>query len=500
MNRYCRSRPTNVFSHGPALHASVATALVSLVAWLALAAPARAQSASDPLVLAFYYAWFDENTWTYDKLSDLPAEPYVSRDRGVMGRHIDQARRAGIDALLLAWYGPGGGPNQTETNLSAMLDEAQARGYKIGVLFETTSPFFGSTGDVTAALQHLLSTHANHPAYLRADGRPVIFFWRPARFGLESWRAIRSQVDPNYGSLWISEGVDTSYLAVFDGHHLYSNTWNPPADLTATNAKFAAQVAQAGARLGATKLWVATVMPGYDDVRIRPRGGFAKDREGGAYFERSWNAAIASNPSWIVINSFNEWPEGSYIEPSVAHGDRYLGIAAAYSAAFKAGGGAAVVPAPSPPMPTPPPPTPTPVPTVPTAYVNTALLNLRAGPGTDFAVVGQARSGAALVIRGRSTQAPDWWQVEQGDTLVWVYGGLVTTGGPMDQVAWVADAPTAQAEALAAAAADEVSTAQDGDRPAEPRQSASNTALLSLPVLSPPLDPDFRPVTPYLAR
>ena len=56
------------------------------------AAPAT-QSVSDPLVVAFYYPWFDQNTWTYDLMNDLPAEPYVSADRGVMGRHIDQAKR-----------------------------------------------------------------------------------------------------------------------------------------------------------------------------------------------------------------------------------------------------------------------------------------------------------------------------------------------------------------------------------------------------------------------
>src|SRR5687768_6925789 len=104
-----------------------------------------AQSVSDPLVLAFYYPWYDQNTWTYDKLSDLPAEPYVSADRGVMGRQIDQAKRAGIDAFIVAWYGPAGG-NQTESNLAALLEEANARGFKIGVLFETTSPFFGGVG------------------------------------------------------------------------------------------------------------------------------------------------------------------------------------------------------------------------------------------------------------------------------------------------------------------------------------------------------------------
>ncbi|MCB0075687.1 MAG: hypothetical protein KDE20_29735, partial [Caldilineaceae bacterium] len=123
------------------------------------AAPAAVpfmQSSGDPLVFAFYYTWFDENTWRYDQLSDLPAEPYVSRDRGVMGRHIDQAKAAGIDAFLVAWYGPSGEWNQTEPNLTALLEEAAARQFKIGILFESDSPFLGSTGAVTGALQHAL--------------------------------------------------------------------------------------------------------------------------------------------------------------------------------------------------------------------------------------------------------------------------------------------------------------------------------------------------------
>ncbi|PJF45377.1 MAG: hypothetical protein CUN48_19195, partial [Candidatus Thermofonsia Clade 3 bacterium] len=111
-----------------------------------------------------------ESTWTYDRLSDLPAEPYVSRDRSVMGRHIEQAQRAGVDAFVVAWYGPTGASNQTEPNLAALLEEAAARGFKIAVLFETDSPFLGGVGAVSAALRHLLDVHGNHPAYLRVDG------------------------------------------------------------------------------------------------------------------------------------------------------------------------------------------------------------------------------------------------------------------------------------------------------------------------------------------
>lgn len=428
--------------------------LVTLLGFLlqsprvASAAPANRplqQSSSDRLVLAFYYTWFDEATWTYDRLSDLPAEPYVSRDRGVMGRHIEQARNAGIDAFVVAWYGPDG--NQTEPNLAALLDEAAARGFKIAALFETDSPFLGSVGASTTALQHLLSVHANHPAYLRVDGRPVVFFWRPTLYGVQVWANIRNQVDPNRNALWISEGVDTSYLAVFDGHHLYSNTWNPPADLRAINQKFAA-------RTGPDHIWVATVMPGYNDVKIRPGAGFAKDREGGAYYERSWRAAIDSNPRWIVINSFNEWPEGSYIEPSTAFGDQFLGLTATWSARFKDSTVTAPVNTSS---------------TVetavdesadePIAIVTTAVLNLRAGPGTDFALLGRVVQGNRLPIVGRSANSM-WWQVKAVGGKAWVYGELVQPTGPMDQVSVVE--PPSQAMPAQTPAAEATSTPTDG--------------------------------------
>lgn len=444
----------------------------------ARAAPLR-QSSADPLVFAFYYTWFDENTWTYDRLSDLPAEPYASRDRGVMARHIEQAQAAGIDAFLVAWYGPGGG-NQTETNLAALLEEAAARGFRIGVLFETDSPFFGGAGDVTAALQHLNAVHAAHPAYLRVDGRPVVFFWRPTIYGVDTWRNIRSQSDPDYANVWISEGTDTGYLAVFDGHHLYSNTWNPPADLTATNQKFAARVAASAADFGASKLWVATVMPGYNDAKIRA-SGFARDRENGAYFARAWQAAIASRPSWIVINSFNEWPEGSYIEPSAAFGDQYLALAAEWSGTFKGTAGQYVRPAA---LPAPAPvaaatPTPRPEPDRPTAYVAVSLLNVRAGPGTGHAVVAQFAQDAALPITGRHDAWPDWWQVAHQAGTGWVYAPLVETAGPLEQVAALPD------EALPNAGLPDAPATTD---------AASYTGLTRLLP-----DPEQRPLSPYLS-
>jgi hypothetical protein len=317
--------------------------------------PRIAQLAQSPdrLVLAFYYNWFDENSWLAGKTPDRPLTSYVSRDRAAMARQIEQAKAAGIDAFVISWYGPRVQDNQTETNFRAMLDEAAARGFRLAVDFEVTSPFFGSPADVQAALGSLLATHCRHPAYLRSAGRPVIFFWRQQRFDISTWAAIRQAVDPQHGSVWIEEGVDVASLAVFDGHHLYSVTWNPPTDLGYTASKFGRLVRDYATSAGAPKVYVATVMPGYDDTRTGRGNAFAASREGGAYYERSWQAAIGSSPDWIIITSFNEWPEGTYIEPSQAYGNRYLELTAQWAAVFR---GSAPPPASTPtirPTPTP---------------------------------------------------------------------------------------------------------------------------------------------------
>ncbi len=410
---------------------------------------AGAQSGNDPLVLAFYYSWYDDATWTSGTLSDLPAQRYASADRAAMGRHIDQAKAAGIDAFVVAWYGPGGG-NQTESNLAALLEEAAARNFRIAILFESDSPFMRGSGEATAALQHAMATHAQQPAFLRVEGRPVFFFWRTQRYGIDAWRAMRDAADPSRAALWIADGVDTSYLALFDGHHLYSNTWNPAANLESVNRKFAGQVESYRQSSGAARIWVATVMPGYNDVRARA-GGFAQDREGGAYYDRSWAAALASTPNWVVVTSFNEWPEGSFIEPSEGWGDYFLGATAAWSGRFKQGGGQALNLAP---VAVALPAAALPVAAAeatydaPTLLVETALLNIRGGPGTDFPLVGTAAAGAALSITGRSAgdaaaaesssaeSAADaaWWQVAYGDQVGWASGEFGRAVGPLEGV------------------------------------------------------------------
>ena len=298
-----------------------------------LVAPA-AHAQNERLVLAFYYAWFDQATWSSGKLGDQPVQPYDSRDRATIQRHVAQAKAAGIDALVQSWYGPSGGVNNmTESNFATLLDVSAQSGLRAAVDFETIGPFFGSAGDVQGALATLLAGHARHPAYLKVGGRPVIFFWRQQRFSVDEWAAIRQQVDPNHASIWIAEGADLGYLRVFDGIHLYSVAWS--ADPASALVNFGAKARKAAQDLGGFRYWVATAMPGYDDLKLR--GGFSRARNNGDYYRASFSGAAKSGADFTIITSFNEWLEGTQIEPSVSYGDAYLSLTRELAAAYKSG-------------------------------------------------------------------------------------------------------------------------------------------------------------------
>jgi LysM repeat protein len=309
------------------------------------AAPPGAARSGERPVVAFYYAWYGLDQWQAGKVPDIPVVKYTSKDRSTMVRHVQQARSAGIDAFAVAWYGPTVHNNQTETNFQTMLGVAAEQGFHCTVDFETRSPFYSSQADIVNALRYLINNHAAHPAFFRFEGKPLIFFWAvkdvftgQGQSAVDAWASIRQQVDPQHNTLWIADGADTEFLRVFDGHHLYNITWNPPANVRNTLSTWGDRVRGYGTEHGTRKLWVATVMPGYNDLFAQDRSGrFAHDRRGGAYYRETWEAAMDSAPDLIVITSFNEWLEGTQIEPSISYGNLYLDLTSELSAAFKSG-------------------------------------------------------------------------------------------------------------------------------------------------------------------
>ncbi|MCG3212033.1 MAG: hypothetical protein FOGNACKC_05680 [Anaerolineae bacterium] len=398
--------------------------LLSLLLMLAsmVSAPVAAAQSTPP-VLAFYYAWFDQNTWASGQSVDQPAVPYNSADPATIERHVAEAAGAGIDALVQSWYGPQVENNQTETNFRLLLDKAQSRGLQAAVSVEVSGPFFADAGAVTAALSTLLSTHVQHPAYFRYLGQPVIFFWRQQRFSVAEWQAIRDQVDPGRSTLWIAEGTDLSYQAVFDGHHLYSIAWaDSPAGQLAT---WGDRVRAYAADNGVARLWIATAMPGYDDTNLPRANAFAVPRRNGDFFRETWQGAIASRPDMVIITSFNEWPEGTQIEPSASYGNLYLDIARELTTGLKGAAPAAAIP----PLGAQELPAAqadeTPAPALEPPYIQTSgITNARSAPATSADIAGRLPEGKQARVLGKNA-AGDWWQIDFDSGPAWVAAEVV---------------------------------------------------------------------------
>jgi hypothetical protein len=171
------------------------------------------------------------------------------------------------------------------------------------------------------------------PNWLRWNGKPVVVFWNLASFGdVNAWRNVQRQVDPNHEWFWMGEGTNFSYLDVFDGIYFFDITWQ--ADPAKAMASYERQLNAYNSAKGASKPFISTAMPGYDDSRIRG-GHEVRSRANGDYYRRSWQTAIDKNAQAVMITSFNEWFEGTQIEPSRSYGNLYLDLTRDYVARFK---------------------------------------------------------------------------------------------------------------------------------------------------------------------
>jgi hypothetical protein len=109
------------------------------------------------------------------------------------------------------------------------------------------------------------------------------------------------------------------FLNFTDGIHTYA-----PVGLSMSDISMIYNEASDAAHIK-KKTFVATVMPGYNDTKIRSPG-YAIDRQNGTYYISSWSVATTCFPDGYVITSFNEWHEGTEIEPSLEYDYQYINL------------------------------------------------------------------------------------------------------------------------------------------------------------------------------
>jgi len=112
------------------------------------------------------------------------------------------------------------------------------------------------------------------------------------------------------GSLRLFAGTELVGFAaagLFDGFYTYDfNTYN--------GSKFVRLCGQAHAL---HLVCAPSVGPGYNGTRAGETSGY-RPRAHGATYDRLWTAALAAAPDLVTVTSYNEWGEGTQIEPAQA--------------------------------------------------------------------------------------------------------------------------------------------------------------------------------------
>ncbi len=317
------------------------------------AIPKINHSRGSRLVLAHYFAWYDDSGWNDCNISsgDKPLEPYHSDDPAAIARHVELAMYTGLDGFTLHWFTPG---DRTDRNFATLLAQSEGHQFSSSVVFSRHfwpgSPA-ASRQTIAEALRYILDQYGSHPNFLRWDDKPVIFFIDAYRVPASAdetaqqfWATIRDRVDPQRQSWWITEGLDASYLAVFDGLYVFKVSHATSLHDYVKSPRWGNQARSWVDRTGRPKLWLATISPGWDDLRASckpdvrvPNTLHRLDRADGAIYEATFQAALDSKPDWLIVSSFNEWVEGSYIEPSVQYGDKYLQMTKEFVERFRQG-------------------------------------------------------------------------------------------------------------------------------------------------------------------
>jgi glycoprotein endo-alpha-1,2-mannosidase len=290
---------------------------------LALCLPATAQAGSR--VTAFYYPWYgttgDDGSYQHwAQRGHVPPNDiasayyparglYSSSDRLVLGAQMDEIAAAGIDDVAVSWWGEG---SAEDGRLAAVSTAAHVDGIGVSAHLE---PYPGRTVASTVAdVQYLRATY----------GIRTFYVYRPLDLPVADWAASKATLHAGGTTLFAQTSlVGDAAAAGFDGVYTYDIVTYP-------GGMFRRLCDEAHA----VKLLCApSVGPGYDarrgsgDPRVKPR------RHGGTY-DSMWKLAIAAGADRVTITSYNEWHEGTQIEPAAPRGRhgayRYLGYDGAW--------------------------------------------------------------------------------------------------------------------------------------------------------------------------
>ena len=304
---------------------------------------------------------------------------YDSSDETVIKKHLLMSAKAGIDALIVSvWVQK---IHQTRSNFESMLEIADKINSKTKLAFYYEDlPNTFDAKKVAGHLIGLIKHYGAHKSFFRVNGKPFILIYTRVlmQLGISKWLVIRDLVKKATGAYLIVDSRYEEWIKNFDGafRYTYLDALFNKRDMLKEYSSLKNLCDKHG------KLCILTVMPGYDDSGVKnvPKEfvselmeGAAKNfsfkrmfsllakffkrllsgdfqwllitfgikrfarvsREDSFIYKKCWSAALKLKPDYVLITSFNEWHEGTEIEPSKEYGSVYLKLTKEFVKEFK---------------------------------------------------------------------------------------------------------------------------------------------------------------------
>jgi Glycosyl hydrolase family 99 len=289
--------------------ARVSAFLAAAICAAALALPAGAGpgrgDAISGRVSIFYYPWYStplrDGEWAHWYVDQdgapvlstpyFPARGlYSSSNARIVAVQMREIAAAGVDTVIVSWWGF---DSPEHERLDLVVDAARQNGLAIAIHVE---PY----DDRTPARV------AEDIARLRKErGFADYFVYDAARDPAVAWAEALAPLRGVVRIFGHTTLVGRAKASGFDGLYTYDVvTWNG-----SLFRRLCTQAHDAGL------LCAPSVGPGYD-ARLATRFEAVRPRLHGATYDRMWKTAIRANADLVTVTSYNEWQEGTQIEPA----------------------------------------------------------------------------------------------------------------------------------------------------------------------------------------
>ncbi len=300
----------------------VAAVVLVLLGIMPTKTAAEPSPARDPIpILAYYYIWYEPDSWNRAK-TDLPLlGPYASDELAVIRQHIRWAKDAGISGFIVSWKSTA----FLDHRLDRLLEVANEESFKLSIIYQgldfEREPL--EVARIAEDLDIFLSRYAENPAF-NLFSKPLVIWSGTWRFSEQEVAEV-TRVRRDQLLILASEKSVAGYERLgdlVDGDAYYWSSVNPD-----TFPGYPEKLKSMSEAVHATGgMWIAPAAPGFDARRVG--GTSVVERNDGETLRREVDAAISSSPDAIGLISWNEFSENTHVEPSRDYGTRYVEVVA----------------------------------------------------------------------------------------------------------------------------------------------------------------------------